>query len=266
MSSCSSPTEVPVETAPLRLASFHGTATELLFAMGMGANIVVRDVTSSYPEAAAVIPSVGHPNQITAEPVLAYAPDVVICTELLKTEVREAFKAAGAEVILLPNPDTPENGKVCLDVLSKRFGADAAQITTQFACFEQPDQTRQNAPTALFVYGHPGNSGWMVAGSETAVSQVLSLGGFRNPAAELSGFNPLTPEALVAYNPDYIVLFDHTFESLGGIDGLLMVPGMAETTAGARQQILHFPGQAMNGFGLQTCEIINRLQHISRPS
>lgn len=266
MSSCTSPTEAPVETAPLRLASFHGTATELLFAMGMGEHIVVRDVTSSSPEAAAAIPAVGHPSQITVEPVLAYAPDVVVCTELLEADVRQSFAAAGIEVIVLPNPDTPENGKLCVDVLSKRFATDATQISTQFACFDQPKQARENAPSALFLYGHPGNSGWMVAGSETAVSQVLSLGGFRNPAAEMSGFNPLTPEALVAYNPDYIVLFDHTFESLGGIDGLLVVPGMAETTAGARQQILHFPGQAMNGFGLQTCDIINRLQQISTPS
>lgn len=266
MSSCSSPTEATAETTPLRLASFHGTATEVLFAMGMGEYIVVRDVTSAYPEAATVIPSVGHPNQITAEPVLAYAPDVIICTELLKPEVRQAFEAAGVEVILLPNPDTPENGKACVNILSKRFGANTADITTQFACFDQRSEPRENAPSALFIYGHPGNSGWMVAGSETAVSQVLSLGGFRNPAAELTGFNPLTPEALVAYNPDYIVLFDHTFESVGGVDGLLVVPGIAKTTAGARQHILHFPGQAMNGFGLQTCEIIHRLQHISTPS
>lgn len=267
MSACApTPVENSDEPAALRLASFHGTATELLFAMGLGDQIVVRDVTSTYPEAAGSIPTVGHPSQIGVEPVLAYMPDLVVCTELVKPEVRSALEEAGVELLLLPNPDTPQDGIAIVNALAERLGVDREAHLTHYACLESDRAIAETAPSALFIYGHSGNSGWMVAGSETAVSGVLSLGGFRNPAAELSGYQPLTPEALVAWNPDYIVLFDHTFEAAGRIDGLLLQPGIAEVTAGAKQQFLHFPGQAMNGFGLQTCKIIERLQQISTPS
>ncbi len=59
-------------------------------------------------------------------------------------------------------------------------------------------------------------------------------------AAGLVGPASLTPEALVAAAPDVIVLSAGGLESLGGIDALLEIPGIAETPAGRDRAFLAY--------------------------
>ena len=105
-----------------------------------------------------------------------------------------------------------------------------------------------NPPKVLFIYAR-GAGSLQVSGQNTSVDQLIQLAGGKNAIQGFSDFKPLTTEALVSANPDYILLFNSGLESLGGIQGLLKIPGIQYTTAGKRQQIIEMDGLLLTGFG-----------------
>jgi len=98
-----------------------------------------------------------------------------------------------------------------------------------------------------------------VAGEDTQMDQMIRLAGGKNAATGFKDFKPLTPEALVAANPEIIVLFDSGMESLEGLDGLLALPGMNATTAGQQGNFISMDGQYLAGFGPRVGEAVAEL-------
>jgi iron complex transport system substrate-binding protein len=110
----------------------------------------------------------------------------------------------------------------------------------------------------LFIYAR-GAGTMMVAGQETPLDKIITLAGAKNAANGFKDFKPLTTEALVAANPDVILLFDSGLESVGGVNGLLKVPGIPQTTAGKQQKIIAMDGQFLSGFGPRVLEAVKEL-------
>ena len=99
----------------------------------------------------------------------------------------------------------------------------------------------------------------MVAGDNTPMKAMIELAGAQNAATGFEEFKPLTSEGMVASNPDVILLFDDGLQSLGGIDGLLAVPGVAQTTAGRNKAVIEMDGQLLTGFGPRTGQALSEL-------
>ena len=69
----------------------------------------------------------------------------------------------------------------------------------------------------------------LVSGKNTSAHAVINLSGGVNAVTEYDGYKPLTSEAVVAAAPDVILMLDSGLESLGDVDDLLKVPGVALT-------------------------------------
>ena len=78
---------------------------------------------------------------------------------------------------------------------------------------------------------------------------IIGIAGGQNAITEFEDFKPLTPEAVVKSNPDYILMFDKGLESIGGVDGVLKLEGVASTNAGKNKKIIAMDGQLVSGFG-----------------
>jgi len=118
-------------------------------------------------------------------------------------------------------------------------------------------------PKVLFIYAR-GAGNLMVAGSGTPLHSMIELAGAENAASALTDFKPLTPEALLTTNPDVILMFDKGLQSLGGVDGLLKIEGIATTNAGKNKKVVTMDGQYLSGFGPRVgdavVELHNKLQ------
>ena len=90
---------------------------------------------------------------------------------------------------------------------------------------------------------------------------IVEAGGI-NVAEEVDGFKPLSPEALVEYDPECLIMFEHGFHAMGGIDGVLAIPGLEKTKAGKDQNVISFPAHAISGFGLKYCQHLNSLHEL----
>src|SRR5690606_33860565 len=113
-------------------------------------------------------------------------------------------------------------------------------------------------PKVLFIYAR-GTGTMMVAGKDTQVGKMIELAGGVNAVNDFADFKPLTAEALVAANPDVILLFDSGLSSLGGIDGLWEVQGNKQTNAGKNRKVIEMDGQFLTGFSQRLGKALEEL-------
>lgn len=238
-----------------KIVSINGTASEILVELGFEDNIVGVDVSSTYPASLQQKPKVGHSRQIAAEGVLALGPDVVIGVNGdVKPELAEQIRSAGVRLLLFEHDYSPDGARQLIRAMADSLGRAArgeavvqaldADLATADSLFAQaPDK-----PKVLFIYAR-GAGTMMVAGRDTQLEKIISLAGGENAVNDFTDFKPLTAEALVAANPDVILLFDSGLSSLGGIDGLLQVQGISETNAGKNRNVVEMDGQFLTGFG-----------------
>ena len=142
--------------------------------------------------------------------------------------------------------------------LSAKAPAILRKLNTDLAVVRKPARTQK----VLFIYAR-GAGTLMVAGKNTPVEKMIELAGGTNAATGFDNFKPLTAEALIAANPDVLLLFNSGLESLGGVDGLLKIPGVAQTNAGRNRTVIEMDGQLLTGFsprlGLAVQELSRKL-------
>lgn len=257
----------PAMAAPApRIVSLNGTVSEIVCDLGRQAQLVGVDVTSTYPAALAKLPKVGHTRIISAEGVLAQNPTLVVgTTESIKPDVAAQLASAGVRVELFKQVYSVEGTKQLIRQVAAAFGASAQVPALLQKLAAQLTQVRKpaKAPKVLFIYAR-GTGTLLVAGTDTQAARIIELAGGQNAATGFADFKPLTAEAVVAANPDVLLLFDSGLSSLGGQAGLLQVPGVAQTTAGRTGRVVEMDGQLLTGFGprlgLAAAELAKQLQ------
>jgi iron complex transport system substrate-binding protein len=203
---------VTIEEEPDAVVSLSATATESLFAMGAGDQVLAVDDQSNYPAEAPVTDLSGfEPN---VEAIAGYEPDLVI-----------AAYDPGGLVEGLEKLDIP----VLLQDAAPDLDAAYEQIETLGAATGNPDGAETviaDMETAIdeLVASVPGAEGATVyhelgpdffsATSDTFIGSIYELFGLVNiadaaaGAADAGGYPQLTAEYIVSESPDLIVLSD----------------------------------------------------------
>ena len=241
-----------------RIVSLNGSTTEILFALGVGENVVGCDASSSYPKhAKETLPSVGYQYRLNAEGILSLKPTLVIGRSDVKPpQVIEQLRMAGVTVLLFKESRTFDEAKQRLRTIGKAVSRqeratelvsalekDIEALKSKLA--EQQDQTK---PKALFLYLR-GPQTAFVLGKDSGPGAMLELVGATNAAGKITGTKPMTAEAVIAAQPDVYVLFESGLKSIGGVEGLLKVPGLAQTPAGRYKRVVAMDGLYLSGFG-----------------
>jgi len=223
-------TEVMEPEFPEAIISLSPTATEILFAIGAGGQVVAVDEYSTYPEEAPTTDLSGFTPNIEAiaeyEPdlvVISYDPgDLVVGLELLDIDVVMQGTALSVEDTY---SQITELGELTghseeAQELSGSISADLASLA-------------ENPVGTGLTYFHEVDATLYTATSSTFIGQLYALLGLENiadPADEQGwGYPQLSPEYIVSANPDLIFLADAIYgESL---DTLMERPGWSEITA-----------------------------------
>ncbi len=69
-------------------------------------------------------------------------------------------------------------------------------------------------------------------------------------------FTALTSEALAAAAPDAILVMSKGLESVGGVDGLVKIPGVAQTPAGMDRRIVSVEDGVLLTYGPRTDQVL----------
>jgi iron complex transport system substrate-binding protein len=239
-----------------RIVSIGGGLTEIIYALGANNELVGVDTTSLYPEAATKLPSVGYARTLSSEGILALAPNHVLATEDAgPPAVLRQINAAGVPVTVLAANDKFEgvleritriggliDRQSQASLLVEKMKADWQKVREPILARKTP------MPRVLFVLSHsPGQI--MVGGKGSSAEAMMHYVGAHNAIQGFDGFKPLTPESVIAAQPDVVLFTDQGLGIVGGIDGALKLPGLAQTPAGQKRRIASLEAMFMLGFG-----------------
>jgi iron complex transport system substrate-binding protein len=267
----SSPAASPARQAvPHRIVSLSPTATETLFAIGAGSQVVAVDNDSTYPKNAPRTKLSGlTPN---VEAIAAERPDLVVIAydpgslraslaklhiPVLMQDAAPNLAAAYAQMLQL--------GKVTghLAQASKLVAGMKQKIAKLVA-------GARGRGKGLTVYHELDPTLYSVT-SKTFVGQVYSLFGLKNIADAAdksgSGYPQLSAEYVVASNPDLIVLAD-TVCCGQSLQTVRSRPGWSSIAAVRRGLVVRIDDSIASRWGPRTVDFVravaSALSHVSR--
>ncbi|MEN8113601.1 MAG: ABC transporter substrate-binding protein [Actinomycetota bacterium] len=257
-----------IETADAtRIVTLSGDLTEFVFELGLGTSLVATDVTTVAPEEAVALPKAGIGRFLTAEGVLKHDPTLVIGdTQTSPLSTIEQIRAAGVPVAILPVATTFDGlyDKVtALGRLLDRPGEAQALNERLRSEVEEASSVRadlESQPRIAYVYTRGPDVMLLFGEGMTTTPLIEAAGGLdAGVDAGVEGTVTVTPEALAAAAPDVIIVPSEGFGVLGGVDGLLAIPGIAATPAGIERAILDYPEGDFLTFGPRIAQSIDLL-------
>lgn len=244
--------------------------SETVCALGDCNKIIATDRTSLFPSQLQQLPSIGYRSSIGAEGILSLKPTLVIAEkDYVEQAVLEQLSSSGVRLVIVDRKLNFNDTKKFIVQIAGALGREAegkkliAQNETQLAEAKAMLQKTTSSPKVLCVYNR-GTATISMAGSET-FAEILPYVGATNAVTQATGYKPLNTEALIAVNPDYLLMVSMGYESLGGMEGVLKIPGVAQTTAGKKKQIVALESLKLTNFGPRFGEAVKELVVLLHP-
>lgn len=245
---------LPALAADPRIVSAGGTATEIIYALGAQKGLVGTDTTSLYPPEAQSLTSIGYVRNLSAEGVVSLNPTLVIAAaEAGPPPILTQIKTAGIPVLTLVDGYSESAVLTRIGQIGDALGKapDAAKLQAavrgDLAAVRTALAPIQDRPKVLFVLSAA--RGLVVAGENTSAGTMIELAGGQNAVRGFSGYKPLTPEAVLAAAPDFILTASHVVTALGSIEALTKHPDLSLTPAGKEGRIIVRDSLFLLGFG-----------------
>jgi iron complex transport system substrate-binding protein len=257
-----------------RIVALSGEFTEIVFALGLGGNVVGVDLSSVYPEEAEGLPKVGVERLLLAEPIIAQNPTVVLGdVDATPMEVIDQVRQTGIPVVIFPRYEGVDAPATKIREVARVLGIPEAGDELAAAVQAEIDEVVaatagiEDRPSAAVVYLANRGATILLLGDNTVMEGLLEAAGATDvaPAAGADGMMPLTPEALAGGAPEYIVTTDRGIDATGGLEGFLEIPGVGETPAAAAGNILVFEDLYLLGLGPRTGQLLRDLATAFHP-
>lgn len=245
---------------PQAIVSMSPTATEMLFAMGAGEQVIAVDNYSYWPPEAPLVEDLAGWNP-SVEAIAAFEPDLVILSdsgiqqelELLGVEV---YVAAAAVVLEDVYDQMFEIG----EITCQRFGALAAVADMREKIAELLDGIER--PENPLTYYHELDDTLYSVTSATFVGHIYSLAGLVNIADPVDkdgsswGYPQLTQEFVLEADPDIIFFADAECcdQSVGAIASR---PGWSELKAVRNGNVIEMDNDVSSRWGPRLVDFLS---------
>ncbi len=256
---------------PLDIA---GSIAATVFALGFGDAVIGRDISTTFAEAAdlPVVTSSGH--AISSEAVLALRPTLVITDGTVgPTDVVLQLREAGITVVYVDaEPGLAAPGELARQVaaalgspetgelLAERLESELAAVVADIESIRPADPA--DRVRILFLYLRGTSGIYYLFGEESGADELIEAVGGIDVAGEIGwqGLRPMTDEALVAANPDLILVMTGGLESVGGVDALITEkPAIGLTRAGENRRFVDMADGEVLSFGPRTPDVLDAL-------
>ncbi|WP_122818478.1 heme/hemin ABC transporter substrate-binding protein [Nocardioides pantholopis] len=262
------------DTSRILALDVYGTLARTVFELGLGDQVVGRDVSTQFPEAAELPLVTQNGHDLNAEAILELDPTVILTdTSLGPWDTVLQMRDAGIPVVVVDSERSLDNaGTLVREVadalgvpdqgreLAERTEQESKAVLAQIADVAPTEARERLRMVFLYVRGQAGVY-YMFGEDSGADSLIDALGGY-DVAEEIgwNGMKPLTDEGLVAAQPDLVLMMSGGLDSAGGIDGLLeRLPALAQTPAGRNRRFVAMEDSQIMGFGPMTAPVLNAL-------
>lgn len=255
--------DIPGSFTASRVVVLANGVAEIMQSLNAQSIIVGRDISST-EKSLEDIPIVTSGHQILPEKVISLRPDLVLIDASSGPQSAIAqIEKSGVRVVKIPESWTLADIEVKVAAVGAAIGASQqAQILIEKLNQSLAQSQIEKQLRIAFLYLRGTSSVYLIGGSGSGADSIFaSLGAVDVGAQQLKNpFNTLTAESLAALNPDVIVVMSKGLESVGGVDGLLKLPGVGQTKAGKSSAIIDVDDSLLLSFGPRTPSLIEQLR------
>lgn len=256
-----------------RLVVLNGDLAEVVYALGLGEQVVGLDISATYPPEAKAKQNLGYQRALNAEGILALNPTLVLGNEVAgPPEVIAQVAAAGVTTLILPDVKTLDGVETKITTVARALGVpnrgkllwDETKAEIDAAMDLLAKATSR--PRVAFLYLR-GPQTQLLAGKGSRADIMIEAAGGKDVGTDvgITGTAPITAEAIVSAAPDIILVLTAGLQASGGIDGLLRIPGLADTPAGQARRVIDFDDQYLIGLGPRTGQALMDLVKALHP-
>ena len=229
-----------------RIVVLNGYINEIVYALGRGNQVVGNDLSARYPPETQQVAKIGYQRTLNAEAVIALEPTLVLgSAEAGPAFVLEQVRETGTPVVILPAEFTLEAAYERVLTVGEVLGAEeeadrlAQRMRAEVEAARAAVPQGADPPRVAFLYARGRDLLLLFGRGSPSEALITAAGGIDAGASSGVGeFTLVTAEGLAAAAPDWLILTEDGMESVGGRDGLLEAPGVAQTEAGRRGNIL----------------------------
>ena len=250
-------------TSPERVVALANGSAEIIASLGYLNILVGRDIASTSNELKGVpIATAGH--QVVAEKILELNPDVVLIDNTTGPATAiDVIKRAGIKVAMIDEAWTLTDIAKKIEAIGEVIGAQpaAVQLVQKLNSGLQDSGKDHPGVRIAFLYLRGGSAIYLLGGQGSGADSLIEhLGAIDVGAQKFKDpFSPITSEALIATNPEIILVMSKGLESVGGIDGLVSLPGISQTPAGKNRAVIAVDDSLLLSFGPRTPDLLRQL-------
>ena len=246
----------------------YGTLAQTVWALGLGSKLVGRSTSAAFPAVRDVPNVAGGTGSINIEAVAAQRPTVFLTDTTSATPtMRDQLRALGITVVYFDPQRTIDGVGPQIRSVADALGVHdqgvklAERTHAEIAAATAAMPKRQPPLKIGFVYLRSTAITMLAGPGSGADSLVAALGGVdAGTAAGLTEpFTTITSEAMISAAPDVLLVMSDGLKSVGGVDGLEKVPGVAQTPAGRDHRVVDMSDAVLLSFGPETGHVLEAL-------
>ena len=217
--------QVTLDTVPQRIVSVSPACTEIVFALGLGDQVVGVTEYCNYPEEALNKPKIGTFTSPNLEVIMAQDPDLVLATAGVQSDMVERMEEMGLKVYVV-NPSTfADTVAIIRDVGSLtgkeaeagRIADDMQQRADEITGAVRSAAAAGGVSPKVFYEIFYENNVW-TAGRDSILSDLIRMAGGTNLGdADSADYYEFSVESLIAGNPDVYLVGSGSMANPGDI-------------------------------------------------
>jgi iron complex transport system substrate-binding protein len=262
---------VSLPAAAQSVVSLTPAGTEILFAIGAGAQVTGRDMFSDYPPESDSVQDIGGSmGEYNLEAILALQPDLVLAGEINPPELVASLEDLGLAVFYLANPATLEELYTNLETVGTLTGHEAEtavlveSLAARVAAVDAAILPLSYMPSVYYELDATNPTQPYTAGPGTFVDLLIRRAGGYNIGAGLEGeWATISVEQLLVEDPAVILLGDAAWGETP--EKVATRPGWDTLTAVQNAQVFPFDDNLVSRPGPRLVDGLEALVEILHP-
>ncbi|MHA6800674.1 ABC transporter substrate-binding protein [Bounagaea algeriensis] len=248
---------VTLPQQPKRIVSLSPTATETLYEIGAGDEVVATDKDSNHPQRAPRTELSALNTDAAA--VAGHNPDLVIAPGSAR-DLAEGLRAADVPVLLTPAANNLDEAYQQVEALGQAtgHGQRAERLTQEMRTEIDRIIEETPKPDRPLSFYHEVSPDGYTAGPDSFVGSIYERFGLRNIAEQAGPFPQLSEERVVQADPDLVFLAD-TKSTPATAENVGNRPGWGSLTAVRRDNVVELDEDVASRWGPRVVELVRSI-------
>ena len=263
--------KIVLEKPAQHIVSLAPPNTEILFAVGGGAQLVGRDAFSDYPPEAKNIHDIGGSfGKYDLEAIVSLKPDLVLAGEINTPEQVSSLEKLGLKVFYLKNPVDLDGMYTMIQNIGQLSGHESAAKKLTNSLKQRVTEIQKQIsgitshPTVFYELDASDPAKPFTPGPGTFYTNLINLAGGENIGAKLSStWAQISLEQLLVEDPHFILLGDAMFGTTP--ESVAVRAGWQSLTAVKEGRVLPFDDNLLVRYGPRQVDGLEALAKIFHP-